>query len=393
MLKQVFDKEQISKVLTPSDVQKWRILSNHDDIESAISSIENYWRKNSLALLPLQQKIVKKKPVFSASSLEDNLSIRLVDRFIRRVYKVRQSDRNRIVKQLLSLLKDSGDHHVIRLDIKDCYESIPLIKMINKLEDDLILAPECIKLLNFIHSDLKSNYQFEGLPRGLSISPTLAELYLESLDNSIASHPSVIYSARYVDDIIIIVPKGQESNVEKEIKTITEELNLKINEGTKKYYSEQTRTANFDYLGYSIKVSAKNRKPNEVEVVVSSSKLNKIKYRITKSFCDHKKQRNIGLLKRRLEYLSTLKSVKKGKNGDLLAGIAHNYQYVTDDFKCLKDIDGFLCAQLRSPRFGLSVAELNKINKISFYGNVKGRKIGNFSKLKTVQIMRVWKDV
>ncbi len=51
---------------------------------------------------------------------------------------------------------------------------------------------------------------------------------------------------------------------------------------------------------------------------------------------ENSKNKDISLLKRRVEFLSLLKTVKKGKNGNLLAGIAHNYQYTTDNFECLK---------------------------------------------------------
>ena len=393
MLKQVFDKKQLAKVLTPSDIQKWRLLSSNDNVEAAITNIANQWKQHHLVLSPLEQDIVKRKPVFSPSIVEDDLSIRLLDRFIRRVYKVRQSDRNKIVRQLVSLLKDSGKYQVLRLDIKDCYEEIKFHRLISKFEDDLILAPECIKLLNLIHNDLQNNHHVHGLPRGLSISPTLAELYLEPLDNGIASHPEVIYSARYVDDIIVLVPQGKENDVEGYIRAITSDMGLHINDRPTKYYSGQSNTAEFDYLGYSLKVNPVKNKPNKVTVKISKPKLNRIKSRIIKSFCDHNKQSNIDLLKRRLEYISMLKTVKKGKNGNLLGGIGHNYQYVTDNFECLKAIDGFLCHQMRSSRFGLSSQELNRIKHISVYGNVKNKKVGNFSRYQTIQIMRIWKDV
>lgn len=392
MLKQVFDKNQLTKVLTPQDIRMWSLLSSHDNVDTAITNIVNYWGQHNQTLLPLEKKIVKKKPVFSPSIVEDDLSIRLLDRFIRRVYKVRQSDRNRIVRQLVSLLKDSGKYHVLRLDIKNCYEEIKLHRLIRKFENDLILAPECMKLLNQIHYHLHNNHNVDGLPRGLSISPTLAELYLESLDNRISSHPEVIYNARYVDDIIVLVPQGKEEDVENYIRSITSDMGLNINTKPEKYYSGQSDTAAFNYLGYFIKVNPEKNKPNKVTVTISKSKLDRIKTRIIKGFYDHKKNKNINLLKRRLEYLSMLKTVKKGPNGNLLGGIAHNYQYVTDNFECLKTIDGFLCSQMRSPRFGLSNEELNKIKKISVYGNVKNKKIGNFSRSQTIQIMRVWKN-
>lgn len=392
MLKQVFDKDQLSKVLSTSDVWQWGLLPCHGNVEKAIDHTVQYWGIHNLTLSSLETKTVKGKPVFIPANMEDAFAIKLLDRFIRRIYKVRQSDRNRIVRQIITLLKDSGNYHILRLDIKDCYESISLDYLINKFSDDLILAPECVKLLNEIHSDLLGNHGMNGLPRGLSISPSLAELYLETLDKKMASHPDVIYGARYVDDIIILTPAGKESNVQADVEAFMCDMGLNLNNNTNKYYSGSSNSADFDYLGYSIKVEPKNKKPNKVIVKISQSKLDKLKSRIAISFCDHKKQRNISLLKRRLEYLCMLKSVRKGKNGDLFAGLAHNYQYVTDNFECLKPLDGFLCQQLVKPRFGFSQQEHDKIKKISIYGNTRKRNIGKFSKKQTAKIMRVWKN-
>jgi hypothetical protein len=393
MLKQVFDREQLSKALTSPDVWQWNLLAGYGDVETAVDHTVQYWKLHNLNLSSLGTRTVKSKQVFIPAIMEDAFAIKLLDRFIRRIYKVRQSDRNRIVRQLITLLKDSGNYHVLRLDIKDCYETIQFYHLIKKFEDDLILAPECIKLLNGIHSDLRTSHGMHGLPRGLSISPTLAELYLEMLDKKIASHPNVLYGARYVDDIIILIPAGKESGVKSDIDAILNEMGLTLNHNTNKYYSGSANSAEFDYLGYAIKVEPKKDKPNKVTVKISGAKLDKLKSRIAISFCDHKKQNNIPLLKRRFEYLCMLKSVRKGKNGDLLAGLAHNYQYVTDGFECLKNIDGFLCQQLVSPRFGLNQQEQDKIKKISLYGNVRKGNIGKFSKKQTAKIMRVWKNV
>lgn len=392
MLKQVFDKEQLSKALSSSDVWQWDLLSVYGDVEIAVDHTVQYWKSHNITLSSLETRTVKSKPVFMPANMEDDFAIKLLDRFIRRIYKVRQSDRNRIVRQLITLLKDSGNYHVLRLDVKDCYETIKFENLINKFEDELILAPECIKLLNEIHNDLWRNHGMHGLPRGLPISPTLAELYLESLDKKVASHPDVIYSARYVDDIIILTPAGKENDVQTNVEALMYEMGLSLNKNPDKYYSKPSKLAEFDYLGYAIKVIPENDKPNKVTLKISRSKLNKLKSRIAVSFSDHKKQNNISLLKRRLEYICMLKRVRKGQNGDLLAGIAHNYQYVTDDFECLKSIDGFLCQQTANPRFGLNQQEQDKIKKISIYGNTKKRNIGKFSKKQTAKIMRVWKN-
>ncbi|MFT6635797.1 antiviral reverse transcriptase Drt3a [Alcanivorax sp.] len=392
MLKQVFDGEQLSKVLTSSDVWKWDLLADYGDVETAIDHTVQHWKSQDLTLSPLETRIIKSKPVFTPAIMEDAFSVKLLDRFVRRIYKVRQSDRNRIVRQLITLLKDSGNYHVLRLDIKNCYESIQFEHLISKFENELILAPECTKLLNGILDDLRINHGMHGLPRGLSISPTLAELYLETLDKKIATHPNVIYSARYVDDIIIVTPAGKEGAVQHDVKAAMNKMGLDLNNNTNKYYSGYSGLAEFDYLGYAIKVEPKNNKPNKVNVKISKTKLDKIKSRIAIAFHDHRKQNNISLLKRRIEYLCMLKKVREGKNGDLLAGLAHNYQYVTDGFECLKAVDGFLFRQLASSRFALSQQEQDEIKKVSMYGNAKKGNVGNFSKKQAAKIMRVWEN-
>lgn len=392
MLKQVFNKDQLLKVLTPKDVSYWGLLPLYGDIETAAEKTVEYWKSTNLSTQPLKKHRVSGKIVYTPARSEDALSIKLLDRFIRRIYKVRQSDRNRIVKQLITLLKDSTDTNLIRIDIKNCYESIPLENLINKFSDELILAPECIKLLKNINNNLKTNHSQTGLARGLSISPTLAELYLERLDTAIMTHDDIIYSARYVDDIIVITSSKKQHEVIKHIENSVNDLGLSISKNPKKKYIGPTNTAEFNYLGYAFKVRARKNRPNQVEVKISDAKIKKIKSRIAISLYSHKKQRNFPLLKRRLEYISMLKIVKKGKNGDLLAGIANNYQHVTDDFECLKKIDGFLCHHTRNPRFSLTKKEQEKIRKISIYGNARKKNIGKFSNKQTIQIMRAWKN-
>lgn len=392
MLKQVFNREQLSKVVAPTDVSRWDLLSMFGNVDAALDQTIYHWEKNGFDLLPLDNKIIKGKVVYTPSRFEDFFAIKLVDRFLRKIYKVRQSDRNLIVKRVITFLKDSGNYYVIRVDIKKCYESISFDDVLYKIKDDLILSPECVKILSDINHQLKSSFCFSGLPRGLSISPTLAELYLEEFDKKMAENRDVIFSSRYVDDIILITTDSKKESVKECLKSTLSDMGLELNNNCNKRFLGSSSNAEFDYLGYSIKVTPKRRNANQVSVKISESKLNKIKSRIAMSLYENSKKKDIGLLKRRIEFLSLLKTVKKGKNGDLLAGIAHNYQYSTDGFECLKSIDGFLINQLENPRFGLAAKEIRKIKKISFYGNAVKRNVGNFSRKKTTKIMRVWKN-
>lgn len=395
MLKQVFDEEQLSKVITSTDVWNWQLLANYQNVARAVKCTATYW-ENEPILSPLNKRDYKGKAIFTPARMEDAFAIKLVDRFIRRIYKVRQSDRNRIIRQLITIAKDSSDLHILRLDIKNCYESIEFEKVINKLENDLLLSPNCIELLKALSIDLKNNHGVSGLSRGLSIAPTLAELFLEQLDYQIKLHQDVIYSARYVDDVVVIIPKGKEKLVEDYIKKTLSDMGLSLNTAKNKYYSKELCCAKFAYLGYVIEVSPQNKsgkKSNIVKVKISDLKLNKLKSRIMKALCDYNLNKNISLLKRRLQFLSMLKVVRKGKNGDFLGGLSYNYQYVTDNFECLKSIDHFLCRQLSNPRFHIAQNIQDDIKKVSIYINAKKGKVGRFSKSQTLKIMQVWKNV
>ncbi|EGR3472125.1 hypothetical protein DC867_25905, partial [Vibrio parahaemolyticus] len=300
MLKQVFSREQLSKVVSPTDVRRWNLLSEFGDVDTALERTIGYWEGSGLALSPINAKLINGKTVYTPSRVEDSFAIKLVDRFVRRIYKVRQSDRNRIVKQVITLLKDSGDYHVFRVDIKKCYESILFDNIISKLQNDLILSPECMNLLNDISRQLKDRFNFTGLPRGLSISPTLAELYLEDFDKKIAASNDVIYSARYVDDIILITTNNKKNIVIDFLVEILSEMGLKLNGDDNKNFSGSSINANFDYLGYSISVIPKKDKPNQVNVTISESKLKKLKSRIIISLHENSKNKDISLLKRRV---------------------------------------------------------------------------------------------
>ena len=51
-----------------------------------------------------------------------------------------------------------------------------------------------------------------GVPRGIGISSLLSEIYMRDLDDCIKKRPEVIFYARYVDDIFILLsqlPQGK----------------------------------------------------------------------------------------------------------------------------------------------------------------------------------------
>lgn len=226
---------------------------------------------------------------FAIKQLQKNLS---------KTFKVIQADRNKIIKQIYSLISDGFPKIIIRTDITKFYESIPQKKLFEKLENNSLLSPLSKKLLK------RMFYEFEkvkdtslmqpqqGIPRGFGVSAYLSELYMREIDNEIKCLPDIIYYARYVDDIIVIVSPKTESQAHDYKKLIQEIINnneLQINDGLdgRKNKTHQIvlldknlpGTEQLDFLGYKFLI----RQKHEVIVELSDNKIKRYLNRVKKS--------------------------------------------------------------------------------------------------------------
>lgn len=391
MLKQLFNYVKVLQVITSRDVWRWNILSDYGDVETAAKLVAKELQDNGFNIASPDIKNIKGRKVFIPKNLKDHLAIKLVDHYLRRIYKVRQSDRDRVVRQIITLMKDPAALSFIRIDIKNCYESIVFETVLEKLKQDMILAPKCLIILDSLSRHLKA-YNYSGLPRGLSISATLAELYLEKLDKKISANKEIIYMARYVDDIVVVTENSLVSKILSDLKHYVKELLLEINEDNDKLsiYSADQESGKLEMLGYSF--TSSNEKKNKVFVEISEKKINKIKKRILLCLFDFRKEKNFKLLKERIYYLSSLKIIKKTENGNILSGNAFNYKYA-DDFKGLKSVDGFYLSMLTKQHFQLSSVQVSQLKKISFYRMAKKRKVMNVTKNRASSLQKAWANV
>ena len=117
----------------------------------------------------------------SIEYLCQDLVLRKLYNNIKRIYGVEQANRNQIVKQMVSLLKDESPKWIVRLDVRSFFESIDRTRLIVRFQEDGRLNYQSISLLAnlFSHPVISSE---GGLPRGLSISSVMSELYLKYID-------------------------------------------------------------------------------------------------------------------------------------------------------------------------------------------------------------------
>ncbi len=339
--------------------------------------------------------IKKPKTVDKASIplklMQEDFLIRVISAYVGNVYKVKQADRFKIIKVIINILSVKSSFQMIKCDIKHFYESIQIDKLFEKINKSVLIPFEIKKLLQKIYDTINNDNSVSGLPRGLSISATLSELYMERFDQEIKQIDGVFFYARYVDDIIIFTTKNKSLIMEQLIQklcTIGLELNHKTEENEK----------NFTYLGYHF------QKEEKLLISISDNKINKIKRKIILSFLDYKKNQNNDLLIKRLNFLSTSYPInlfnhiikENSSNKYLYAGLAYNYALI-NDLSCIKKLDNFIRIILQQPHF-IKIQRVvaqnhieEKIKNISFYKSFVLRIKSKYSLEEINEIIKCWR--
>ena len=189
------------------------------------------------------------------SALKDYLHHRFPDSVNRRLPN---SFVFELQKKILEILDDVGTYGFIRADIASFYDCIDREKMMNFVRRK-VSKKEALKLIyNAVtnpvvprtsprHQRFKY-FQGRGVPQGLAISNILANIYLQEFDKRLRGK-AVLYQ-RYVDDILLICPLGQQYQVLDQIRFESARLGLELND-------EKTEIGvvgddTFDFLGYRL---------------------------------------------------------------------------------------------------------------------------------------------
>ena len=247
------------------------------------------------------------KPVYSiGTTAEEFFAMQVLCRNVKKLFKISMSGRDEILSQLKMLLReDKSRYYVIRTDVCHCFESIPHDKLFEYLEGNNLLDVKSKSLLRglirkeFEAKNLRPRVKTPqiGIPRGCAVSSLLSEFYLSKIDEKIrCTLPGIVFMARYVDDIIIVVHpdlddehRWELNNYVNSLTDVYDEHGLTIHtptDGKGKCYiydSNFTKNLKFDLLGYTIQ-SIKGDKDKQGYFSLSRDKKKKISNRITKTF-------------------------------------------------------------------------------------------------------------
>jgi hypothetical protein len=284
---------------------------------------------------------------------------------IRKTFKVKQSSRHLILSQIKLLLNDSSPKYVIRTDISKFFESIPQNRLLKKINDNTLLSTQSKKFIQQILDDYNNKKDTtvievnKGVPRGVGISSYLSELFMKNIDNQICNLQDVIYYARYVDDIFIIIspslPKKGTNNYFDKIKKIIENYGLTLHTEGDKCNLLDLSVPNVDetiitYLGYAIHIKRQGNKTT-AQFGLSDSKKEKFQKRITKCIEHFNNTNKYGIKQAKnnlllsLRFLCSNTKLSRAKSRVKIGIFYSNDLLDNDYFTEISEIDNYLNTQ------------------------------------------------
>ena len=264
-----------------------KILKNELDIieRKVLNGSYKFTRYKKILISKGENKCPR---VINIPTIRDKIVLNSVNDSLNTIYNNRNC--SKLPHMIINDIKENVDskeyNYFIKYDIKSFYSSIKhdiLIKKLRyKIRNDIFLKV----ILNAIKSDgllfpIKKSSEREerkeGIPEGLSISNSLANIYLLSLDKKMTSLPNIKYF-RYVDDILILCNKAEKKKIDSLLKKeINKRLGLELNNKCDEGDIEEKK---FEYLGYcfdgdllSVRESSIYKIENSIETLLAQYRL------------------------------------------------------------------------------------------------------------------------
>lgn len=359
----------------------------------------------------LRTNILRGKTVYQLGDLSESLVVRHITSNIRRITGVKQDDRQFIVSCMQKMLSEGTAFRVYKFDIASFYESVSSRLILKQLEADAAFSGQSIRALRSLFIQLDA-VGVVGLPRGMSLSATLAEYLLRRFDSLMAGASGVWFYARFVDDVVIITD-GREDNVEF-TKLAGDRLpsGLQFNQKSTSLDFAPFDRANgateescFDFLGYHFSVSfahrnktINNRVWRDAWLDIAPSKVRKIKTRIARSLLSYRKDGDFALLLARFQLLTSNFNFVDLKTGiRRTSGIYYNYPLIDGDRSlALRELDQNLVSSVASPhprnrlRPAVTRTQRQQLLNLRFQGGFRNRRFFSFSADRLSDLTACW---
>lgn len=405
-----FSNSALSRQLNKGDFLKHPALKSEAHKAAVVAQAVTTAR-NGFSTLPLTPNNLAGRTIFQVNELASDLVLRKAAQNIRRITASKQGNRIEIVRRLKLFCEEGMPFTVAKMDIKSFYSSIDQDALSTQLDKRLMTAPSTRSVIHSLIAQCKSN-SVGGLPPGLAISAELSEFYMQDFDRHLQELLNVHYFARYVDDIVFILPELEDPKaLKKQIEGILPK-GLKLNfSKSKTYIFGNTKTKaptiehSFDYLGFKFSVSQTEKIKNKphsrrVELDIAALKVKKNKTRIVKSLLQYLADRNFDDLRDRVRLLTCgFQFFDERQKKRRSAGLQHTYSLVNADAPALAELDRFFSGMVlcRSGSIGgrlaltLTNGQRKELLKHSFVKGFADRVHFRFSADRLADLIGCWK--
>lgn len=407
MLNQHFSSKNFMRLLTRQDIFRYDMGAGGDDYRAKLVDVEESIAKPSYTFSDFRRKKMAHGEVVSPQNITDEFALRKLNDNIKRVFNIKTTDRNSILPQVKVLLAEGGEFWLQKLDITKFFESIPRASALELAYKDHRLSFESKKVLEKLFSTPELS-KLPGLPRGISLSSTLSELYMREFDRSCRILTGCYFYTRYVDDIFMLFCEDP-GNIEEQLH-LPEGLSFHPGKSLSLYHAHKGPVRSSDggssvtYLGYEFNFLCVNKdKATKLQVGIAVKKIKKIKTRIMLALFEYCNTKDFFLLKSRITFLASNYNIgKDSARGKLYAGVHFNHLLIDNERHCdLNEIDDFLRKALCSKRGSLgrrlvpllSANQRRELLKISLMQGFQQKIVRPFKPEHLLEIKRVWAHV
>ncbi|HHX8938963.1 TPA: antiviral reverse transcriptase Drt3a [Yersinia enterocolitica] len=406
MLNQTFSSSNLIRLLNKDDPRKFRIGRNSDEYIINLKQCADRINEDAYLFSGCHQSKINGKNIFILKEFVDLISIRKANDNIKRIFSIKQADRNDIVTRVKIMLSEPIPFYIYKLDIKSFYESIDRGFVLKKIYSNSLVSYRTKRVISkFFETDEIKN--INGLPRGVGLSATLSELFLEGFDKIIKINSNIYYYSRYVDDVIIFSHKKIDDFIAFFEKLLPGSLSLnkdKCREITIHNEKSKNSSQSFSYLGYNftVKNGFTDKNNRDLSLKIAESKIKKLKKRIILTLKSYAKNKDVELARKRFRYLTANIAIEKKQNkndeerGALYSGIYYNYIHLTE-YTQLLELDGFKSKCLFSKRGSLgkgliscNQTDLKSLRKYSFLSGYNNRRKTKFTYAELKLISACW---
>ena len=311
------------------------------------------------------------KQIFTidTSQWEYFYAIKNLQRTLRGLFNVKQANKHQVLSNVKLLLNTTTPFYLIRTDITSFFESIPQQALLDKINANNLVNNKTKGMIKRILAEYNKQKDFHkikadcGIPRGIGISSYLSEIYMHDIDQHIKNREEVIFYARYVDDILIILTglldNQSISEYYKGLKNLFQNYGLELKKNDPKEnkcklidFYNSTAKQQFPYLGYNITIT-KTGNVSNVEFGMTEKKVAKIKHKIDAAFAHFEKASKNNIKQAKRDLLDSLNLIsgnyRLAKSKERVkAGLFFGNDLLTD-LKSLEDLTTYLSGKAVIP--------------------------------------------